>query len=476
MNNVLYDAVIIGSGPNGLAAAIELARKQQKVLVVEAAEQIGGGTRTTELTLPGFKHDFCSAVHPLGILSPFFKTLPLEDYGLKWIYPEASVAHPLDHEPAVVFYRDLSRTMEQLGSDGAAWEKMVRPFLRDPDSLLQDILGPLGVPKSPLQLARFGLKAIWPAEQLARHLFREIRTQGFFAGLAAHSVLPLEKVFTSAIGLVFAVCGHVTEWPVAAGGSANISRALADYLIDLGGDIRTGHMVRDLEELPEARVYLFDTDPMQLAEIAGPVLPASYVRRLQHFNYGPGVFKLDWALDGPIPWKDEACLEAATVHLGGSLPEIAASERDAWIGRHSERPFVLLCQQSQFDPRRAPVGKHTGYAYCHVPFGSRVDMTDAIEDQVERFAPGFRELILARHISNTETFANYNPNYLGGSISGGSNDITQLFTRPVARFDPYTTPNPRIFICSASTPPGGGVHGMCGYHAARSALKRLQRL
>lgn len=474
MSDKLYDAVIIGSGPNGLAAAVELARRQQKVLVLEGAEQIGGGTRTAELTLPGFQHDYCSAVHPLGVLSPFFKTLPLEDYGLRWVYPEASVAHPLDDEPAVIFYRDLEKTMGNLDSDASAWAKMVRPFLRNPDSLFRDILGPLGIPESPIQLARFGMKAIWPADRLAAHLFREDRTRAFFAGLAAHSVLPLDKLFTSAIGLVFAVSGHLTAWPVAAGGSGNISRALADYLIDLGGDIRTGYWVKELEDLPEARVYLFDTDPMQLAEIAGPVLPASYVRRLQKFEYGPGSFKLDWALSGPIPWKDERCVEASTVHLGGTLPEIAASERDAWLGRHSERPFVLLCQQSQIDPLRAPLGQHTGYAYCHVPFGSTVDMTDAIEDQIERFAPGFRDLILARHTTNAHQFFQYNPNYLGGSISGGSNDITQLFTRPVARINPYTTPNPRIFICSASTPPGGGVHGMCGFHAARAALKRLE--
>lgn len=475
MENKQYDAVIIGSGPNGLAAAVELARNGQQVLVLEGADQVGGGTRTAELTLPGFQHDYCSAVHPLGVLSPFFRTLPLEDYGLKWIFPEASVAHPLDDGPAVIFYRDLDKTRENLGLDGGAWEKMVRPFLREPEKLLADILGPLSMPKTPLRMARFGLKAIWPADQLAQHLFREPATRGFFAGLAAHSVLPLDKLFTSAIGLLFAISGHLTEWPVAAGGSAHISRALADYLIDLGGDIRTGHLVTELEDLPEARVYLFDTDPMQLAEIAGPVLPATYVRRLQKFNYGPGSFKLDWALAGPIPWKDERCGQASTVHLGGTLPEIAASEKDAWLGRHSERPFVLLCQQSHFDPLRAPVGKHTGYAYCHVPFGSTVDMTDAVERQVERFAPGFRDLILARHITNTQGFARYNLNYRGGSISGGSNDITQLFTRPVARFNPYTTPNPRIFICSASTPPGGGVHGMCGYHAARAALRRLQK-
>lgn len=470
-----YDAVIIGSGPNGLAAAVELARNNQKVLVMEAADQIGGGTRTAESTLPGYRHDVCSAVHPLGVLSPFFKSLPLENYGLKWLYPTVSVAHPLDDEPAVIFYRDLSMMAENLGKDAKAWENLVRPFLKDHEALLEDILAPLRLPGRPLQMARFGLKALWPADELARMLFKEKRTRAFFSGLAAHSVLPLDKLFTSAIGLVFAISGHVVEWPVVAGGSFQISRALADYLIDLQGDIRTAAPVTTLKDLPSARVYLFDTDPLQLAEIAGSVLPSTYVRRLQKFNYGPGVFKLDWALDGPIPWADRRCLQASTVHLGGTMAEIAASEWEAWSGKVSSKPFVLLCQQSQFDPNRAPVGKHTGYAYCHVPFGSQVDMTEAIENQVERFAPGFKDRILARHATSPKNFASYNLNYRGGSISGGSNDITQLFTRPVARLDPYTTPNNRLFLCSASTPPGGGVHGMCGYHAARSALKVLLR-
>lgn len=471
----IYDAVIIGSGPNGLAAAVEMAQKGQKVLVIEGAETIGGGTRTTELTLPGFYHDYCSAVHPLGVLSPFFRTLPLDDYGLKWIHPPASVAHPLDEEPAVLFYPDLQKTADNLGLDGPAWERMVRPFLQDPHALLNDILGPLRIPEKPVQLARFGLKAAFPADKLARWLFRESRTRALFAGMAAHSILPLDKWFTSAVGLVFAISGHTVAWPVVAGGSTKITQALANYLIDLGGNIQTGRYITAWKQLPPAKVYLFDTDPGQLADIAGPVLPASYLRRLEKFHYGPGIFKLDWALDGPIPWKDERCLEASTVHIGGTLPEIAASERAAWEGKHSEKPFVLLCQQSQFDPRRAPVGKHTGYAYCHVPYGSTRDMTEIIEDQVERFAPGFKDVILARHATNTLAFERYNPNYAGGVISGGSNELTQLFTRPVARLNPYTTPNPQVFICSASTPPGGGVHGMCGYHAARAALQILER-
>jgi len=469
------DVVVVGSGPNGLAAAIALAREGMSVLVLEAAAQIGGGTRTAELTLPGFAHDVCSAVHPMGILSPFFRTLPLREHGLEWIAPPASVAHPMPDGSAVVLRRSLEQTGAGLGRDAAAWSRLVGPFLGDPHGLLSDLMAPLRIPEHPIQLARFGLRAAFSANRLSRLVFREERARALFAGCAAHSLLPLTWPLTAALGLIFAITGHVEDWPVARGGSQAIGRALAAYLESLGGRIETGRRIEKLDELPPSRAVLFDTSPELLARIAGDALPAGYRRRLGRYRYGPGVFKLDWALDGPIPWQDAACLEASTVHVGGTLEEICASERDMYRGVHAERPFLIVCQQSQFDPSRAPEGKHTGYAYCHVPHGSTLDMRSAIESQIERFAPGFRDRILARHAMGPGDFERINPNYKGGAITGGAADAFQLFTRPVARLDPYSTPNPRLFLCSASTPPGGGVHGQCGYWAAQSALKRLGR-
>jgi len=467
------EAVVVGSGPNGLAAAIALARAGVSVLVVEAHEEPGGGTRSAELTLPGFVHDVCSAVHPMGVLSPFLRTLPLAEHGLVWRHPPASVAHPLDDGPAVMLVRSLERTCEGLGRDGRAWARLVGPFLADPHALLADAMAPLRMPAHPILFARFGLRAAWSANRLARLCFREERARALFAGCAAHSVLPLTQPLTAAMGVMFALTAHVVDWPVAEGGSRAIWRALVSYLESLGGRVETGHRIERLAELPDARVVLFDTSPDQLARIAGDALPARYRRRLGRYRYGPGAFKLDWALDGPIPWRDPACREASTVHVGGTLAEICSSERDMYRGRHSERPFLILCQQSEVDPTRAPEGKHTGYAYCHVPHGSTLDMTDAIERQVERFAPGFRDRILARFATSPADFERYNPNYRGGAITGGLADALQLWNRPVTRLDPYATPNPRLFICSAATPPGGGVHGMCGWWAARSALRGL---
>lgn len=469
------DAVVIGSGPNGLAAAVRLAQAGAAVLVLEAKDTIGGGIRTAELTLPGFRHDVCSAAHPMGILSPYFRTLRLETHGLRWVKGGASVAHPLDDGSAVMLYRSLEDTARELGEDGDAWKRLVSPFLKDPHGLLGDALAPLRIPKHPLTMLRFGLRAMRSAKGLARARFSSERARALFAGCAAHSILPLERMFSAAIGLIFAVTAHVETWPVAKGGSAAIARALASLLRELGGRIETGVFVRSLADLPPARVYVFDTSPAQLADVAEPVLPARYVRRLRRYRYGPGVFKLDWALDGPIPWRDRRCLEASTVHLGGTLDELAAAEAAVWRGEHPDRPYVLLCQQSQLDPSRAPAGKQTGYAYCHVPAGSTVDLTEVVERQVERFAPGFGERILARHAMRADDFERHNPNYLGGAITGGVADAGQLFTRPVARPNPYTTPNPRVLIGSASTPPGGGVHGMCGYWAAEAAKKRLER-
>jgi len=470
-----FDAVVVGSGPNGLSAAVALARAGASVLVLEAAEQTGGGTRTAELTLPGFHHDVCSAVHTTGILSPFFRALPLEEHGLRWIRPRASVAHPLDDQPAVMMWKSVEETAVGLGADARSYQALIAPFLGNPDGFFRDALGPLGWPLHPGIFMRFGMKAMWPARLFANWRFQQSRAKALFAGCAGHSILPLDKMFTAALGLIFSIAGHVEPWPVAAGGSQAISRALGSLLRTLGAQIRTGVRVTSAAELPAARVYLFDTSPDQLGSIAKSALPKGYLGRLGRYRYGPGAFKLDWALDGPIPWRDPNCLQASTVHLGGTLEEIAAGEAAMFRGKHPRRPYVLLCQQSQLDPSRAPQGQHTGYAYCHVPGGSTVDMTEAIENQVERFAPGFKDRILARHTMNTHDFHRYNPNFVGGAITGGVADMFQLFTRPVARLNPYTTPNPRLFICSASTPPGGGVHGMCGYHAAKIALTRIER-
>jgi phytoene dehydrogenase-like protein len=470
------DAVVVGAGPNGLAAAVELALGGASVRVLEGRDEIGGGTRTAALTLPGFVHDVCSGCHPMGILSPFFRTLDLEAHGLRWIRPRASVAHPLDDQPAVLLRRSLEATARGLAEDADAYARFFAPFLREPHALLADLLGPLRLPRHPLRMARFGLPGLLPATVALRARFRGTRARAVLAGCAAHSILPLERPLTTAVAMLFALTAHVEDWPVAAGGSEAITRALASLLRQLGGRIETSTPVRSLADIPPARVVLFDTSPAQLADVCEQVLPAGYVRRLRRYRYGPGVFKLDWALDGPIPWRDPRCLEAATVHLGGTLEEIAAAEAAVWRGEHPERPFVLVVQQSQFDPTRAPAGKHTGYAYCHVPSGSDVDCTAAIEQQIERFAPGFRERILARHRAAPADLERENPNYVGGAITGGVADLFQFFARPVARLDPYSTPHPRVFLCSASTPPGGGVHGMCGYFAAQSARRKLDRL
>ena len=469
-----WDAIIVGSGPNGLSAAAHLLREGFSVLALEAADTLGGGVRTAELTLEGFKHDLCSAVHPMGVLSPFMKSLPLAEHGLEWLSSEVSVAHPLDDRPAPLLMRSMEQTCERLGSDADRWRGLISPFLKHPDHLFHDLLGPLRIPRRPFTLARFGWYGLRSARSLARGLFQDEAARALFAGCAGHSILSFDKLLSAAVGLVFSVSGHVVDWPVARGGSQAIADALSSYCRSMGGELRTGSPVTSLAELPPSRVVLFDVAPKTLVSICGDALPAGYVRRLARYRYGPGVFKLDWALSGPIPWRDPAVGRASTVHVGGTLDEVAASEGAMWRGEVPDKPFLILCQQSALDPSRAPTGKHTGYAYCHVPAGCTVDMTAAIEAQVERFAPGFRDLILARHAWSPAGFEAHNPSYVGGAITGGVADLGQLFTRPIARLNPYTTPNPRLFLCGQATPPGGGVHGLCGYFGARAAVKRLR--
>lgn len=467
-----YDAVIIGSGPNGLAAAVYLAREGASVLVIEGHDEIGGGTRTAELTLPGFHHDVCSAIHPMGVASPFLKTLPLDRFGLEWIHPEIPLAHPFDDGSAAVLLRSIGETAANFDSaSGKNYRRLFEPLMGDFDETLVDLLAPLRWPGNPFGMMQFGLRALPSALDAARAWFCDEKARALLAGNAAHSLLPLDRLLaTNAIGLMLMLAGHACGWPVARGGSGRITDALAGYLRLMGGVIETGRRIRTMGELPEAKAYLFDTSPSALADIAGERLPESYRRRLRRFRHAPGIFKIDYALDGPVPWRAEACRRAGTVHVGGGIDEIVISEREANRGIHAERPFVLTAQQSLCDESRAPEGKHTFWAYCHVPSGSTVDMTTAIEKQIERFAPGFRDRVLARHTMNCADYERYNPNLIGGDIVGGMSDWRQLLTRPVVRAKPHTTSDPSIFLCSASTPPGAGVHGMCGYWAARDAM------
>ncbi|GAC1361558.1 MAG: NAD(P)/FAD-dependent oxidoreductase [Ktedonobacteraceae bacterium] len=471
-----YDAIVVGSGPNGLAAAVALAQAGQSVLVVEARDTIGGGARSKELTLPGFVHDVCSAVHPLGIGSPFLRTLPLEHYGLEWLQPEIPLAHPLDDGSAVLLERSVAATSRTLGSDARAYERLIEPFVANWDTIAHAFLGPLRVPPllHPLALAPFGLAAIQPAQLLLGQLFKGERARAMMAGVCAHSQIPLHYLTSSAAGLMLATAGHVFGWPVPRGGSQMIVNALAAYLRSLQGEIVTGIEVKNIDDLPPARAVLFDVTPRQLLRIAGHHLPESYKRSLQRYRYGVGSFKIDFALDGPIPWRAPDCLHAGTIHLGGMLAEIAESERQVWRGQAPVNPYVLVAQQSIIDPSRAPAGKHTVWAYCHVPNGSTFDMTERIEAQIERFAPGFRERILARHVIDPAGLERYNANYIGGDINGGVQDLWQFFTRPTLLPAPYTTPAKNIFLCSSSTPPGGGVHGMCGFFAAQAVLQRAR--
>ena len=468
--------MVVGAGPNGLAAAIVLAQAGWKVLLIEGHATPGGGCRSEALTLPGFIHDVCSAVHPLALSSPFLRTLPLAERGLRWVHSPAPLAHPFDDGTAITLERSIAATAEQLGPDAEAYHRLMAPLASRWDDLSAEILAPLlKIPAHPVLLARFGTLALLPAQTLVHVCFRGERARALFAGLAAHSTLPLSFAGSAAFGLVLCASAHAVGWPLAQGGSQAITNALAAYFGTLGGEVRTGWHVKHLDELPRAHATLLDVTPRQLLQMGAGRLPSGYARRLARYRYGMGICKVDWALSAPIPWKASACGRAATVHLGGPFDEIAASERAAWDGKYTEHPFVLLVQPSLFDSSRAPAGSHTAWAYCHVPLGSSRDYHTEIEDQIERFAPGFKAGILARHVRSAAQMAEYNPNDVGGDISGGAPTLWQLFARPTLSAAPYATPVPGLYLCSSSTPPGGGVHGMCGFHAARAALRLADR-
>ena len=467
------DAVVVGSGPNGLMAAVTLAGEGQRVLVVEAADRPGGGLRSAELIEPGVVHDVCSAIHPLGIGSPAFRSLPLSEHGLRWVHPEVPLAHPLGGERVALLHQSVADTAAGLRGDAAAYRRLFDPFVRSGFDLTDGLLAPLTVPpRHPLALARYGMVGIWPARSVARRRFEGEEGRALFAGLAAHSILSLDAPATAGYGLMLGILGHLVGWPMAEGGSQAIASALVSLLEARGGSVECGRRVTSLDELPPARSVLLDLSPRQVVEIAGDRLPARYRRRLERFRYGPGVFKVDWVLDGPVPWAAPEAAGAGTVHVGGTLDEIAASEEEVLRGHHPERPFVLLAQQSLFDTTRVTSGRQALWGYCHVPNGSTVDMTEAIEAQIERFAPGFRDRIVARHTMDTARVQAHGPNYIGGDINGGVADLRQFVARPTLGLHPWKTPVDGLYLCSASTPPGGGVHGMCGLLAAREVLRR----
>ena len=464
------DAVVVGAGPNGLSAAITLAHAGKSVLVVEAAHQAGGGLRSDELTLPGFIHDVCSAIHPLAASSPFLRTLPLAERGVRWLEPEIPLAHPLDGGRVATLHRTTTDTLHGLGVDAKGFRRWIEPHTRAWDALTPSLLGPLlRPPRHPVSLARFGIGALTPATFFGNRIFETDEARALFAGCAAHACLPLSAPLSSSFGMVLMASAGAVGWPVVEGGSARLADGLVAELLSHGGTVECNRRVTSLADLPASKVVLFDLAPRQVSMIAGAELGASYARRLNRFRSGPGVFKLDYALSGPVPWTAAACRRAGTVHVGGTAPEIASAEHDVSQGRHPDRPYVLVAQQSIVDPSRAPAGAHTLWAYCHTPNASTIDMTERIEAQIERFAPGFRDLVIARHSANTQWYEEHNNAYIGGDITGGSHGGLQMLFRPtIGR--PYRTSNPRLFICSASTPPGAGVHGMCGHHAANAAL------
>ena len=463
-----YDAVVVGSGPNGLAAGVTLAQKGLSVVIFEARGNVGGGTQTAEITLPGFRHDLFSAIHPLAVTSPFLRTLPLAQYGLEWVHPEAPLAHPLDDGTAVLLDRSVDVTVETLGKDGPSYRNLIGPLVSHWNELAVDLLRPLGLPHHPMVFFRFAFPAIRSVKGLAHSRFDGKRARALFAGLGAHSILPLEEAGSAAVGLVVCASAHAVGWPMAKGGSQCIAYAMSEYFKSLGGRIVTSRPIGSVDELPRAQAILLDVTPRQILSMA-PLLPAGYRRRLERYAYGPGAFKVDWALDGPIPWKAAECQRAATIHLGGTFEEVASAESKAFKNEHPDKPFVILTQQSLFDRTRCPKDKHTASAYCHVPNASTFDMTERIEAQVERFAPGFRDLILARHTMSPVEIAQRNANYVGGAITGGTRNLRQ-FAGTIIKGNPYSTPMRGMYVCSSSTPPGAGVHGMCGYYAALSAV------
>jgi phytoene dehydrogenase-like protein len=469
-----YDAVIVGSGPNGLAAAITLAGHGLKTVILEGSKTVGGSAGSSELTLPGFIHDTGAAIHPTGASSPFFQSLPLSRFGLQWINTPAAMAHPFDDGKAAILETSVEATAETLGTDSGSYLKLVKPFVAEWGRLLPDLLGTRRSLHHPLMLTWFGMKSLSSVRGFTNRFFTETSAKGFFAGLSAHSVLCLDAIPSAAFGLIFCLAGHTVGWPIPRGGARAISNSLAEYFKSLGGTIVTGTFVATENDLPASKVFFFDTSPATLIKLYGDKLPRGYRKTLQRYRYGPGVFKIDWAISAPIPWSAKECLKAGTVHLGGTYPEIAEAEHAAWQGKNAEKPFVVLAQPSLFDLSRAPEGKHTAWAYCHVPHGSPVDMTSQVENQIERFAPGFRDLILARHCSTPESLEAENPNVVGGDIVGGVQNIKQIVCRPTCSRIPYATPLKEVYLCSASTPPGAGVHGMCGYHAAQAYLRTLK--
>ena len=468
----LYDAAVIGSGPNGLSAAITLARAGKKVVVYESAGHAGGALRSGELTLPGFMHDLGAAVFPMAVDTPFFKEIPLKDFGLELVFTRASVAHPFDDGSAAVIFRDLGSTVDGLGPDGGRYRALMLYLLQQWDDLAEDLFAPPHIPRHIEPLTAFGMRACIPVSIMARLRFRTARARALMAGLGAHSILPLSHPMSSSFALIMAVNCHRPGWPIAKGGSGSLADALASYLQAIGGEITLNHEVRELADIEPADAVFFDTAVSNMLRIADSRLPHAYRNRLKKFRQGPGAFKVDWALSGPIPWKAPICMESATVHIGGYLDDIVLAEGEVWRGRHPDRPFVLLVQPSLFDASRAPAGKHTAWAYCHVPAGSDFDMTGRMEAQVERFAPGFKDLILARHAMTPADIERFDANCIGGDIAGGANTMGQVFGRPVFSANPYAMPAPGMYLCSASTPPGGGVHGLCGYHAAKAYLRR----
>ncbi len=477
-----YDAIVVGAGPNGLAAAIELARARRSVKIIEARDTIGGGTRSAELIEPGTIHDVCSAVHPMARSSPFFARLELERHGLEWIEPEVQLAHPLDDGTAALVYRDIGRTTASFedAADARAYARWMRPAAADWPLIVEALFGPLrALPaiRHPRAMARFGLPALLPVAAVARR-FRSPRARALIAGCGAHSFLPLSAPLSSGVGLAILVSAHASGWPIPRGGSQRIADALASVLTQLGGEIETGRMVESIGELPPHRSVLLDLSPKGLLAVAGDRLAGAYAAQLRRYRYGPAAFKLDYLCDGPIPWTNPDVARAGTVHLGGTLEEVEASERAVARGRVHARPFVLLAQPTQLDSSRSATGRHVVWAYCHVPNGWARDpnaTADAIERQIERFAPGFGSRVVGRHVTTPSALEAYDANYVGGDINGGLQNWTQFFTRPAVRLNPYTTPDPGIFVCSASTPPGGGVHGLCGSRAATSALHRVLR-